>query len=68
MAWVSVDYALPHCGIRVLIWSVNGVSIGARRWDEEMPEHGLWYDIQNPTLGAAVTHWRPLPAPPGDKE
>lgn len=65
--WISVKDAMPPFGIEVLCWlgGFNKPMCGVYtylengKWEDE---YGYW------ETDGAITHWMPLPAPPGGRK
>lgn len=73
MNWTSVEDALPEAGTEVLVW-VEGHRGPAWRNNHHLVAYlgalgGEWWEERHdnqPLIG--VTHWAPLPEPPGGEK
>lgn len=65
LRWISVDTQRPECGRRVLV--TDGVFVG----EAYRTSADSWYRYDGiairDCLGSVVTHWMPLPEPPGEE-
>ena len=62
--WISVKDKLPERSYKLhLVWvgitGVNSPNFDVAEWDESQQEWYGWTDVLD------VTHWMPLPEPPG---
>ena len=74
--WISVKDRLPSSedAKRVLVYCSSGHIEVAYRWAMGRKEHVSWHgdnrcgtDSNLETTGYTITHWQPLPEPPGDR-
>lgn len=66
--WISVNEQLPVSRVWVLVAYKNGVTIAQRDGYLVSPRetHTYWRGVKGAKHQlASVTHWMPLPAPPG---
>lgn len=67
--WISVDDQLPEPDSPVLCHNGQWTGVGAWMSDEHLEEIERWQDESREfieMIGPRVTHWMPLPHPPGD--
>ena len=59
--WISVEERLPEENIRVLAAGLGVVTIDALY-------RGVWWCTETGDASYGITHWMPLPEPPGEED
>ena len=63
MTWIPVSERLPGVGEWVMLYDTHDKTI----CPAELTSDGTWYSPMESAYLEYVTHWQPLPDPPGEE-